>query len=106
MIGAVPAHLDLHLASRIMRERYGVPISLAHAEGDELLVLGCDDVAGRRAIDVGAMAEHLSHKFGWIESRSDIDHVARFRVRELGENPDRLEEVVREIGLGRAILEG
>jgi hypothetical protein len=106
VIGAVPAQLDLHLASRIMRERYGVPISLAHAEGDELLVLGCDDVAGRRAIDVGAMAEHLSHKFGWIESRSDIDHVARFRVRELAENPDRLEEVVREIGLGRAILEG
>jgi hypothetical protein len=106
VIGAVPAGLDLHLASRIMRERYAVPISLVYAEGDELLVLGSDDSAGRRAIDVGAMAEHLSQKFGWIDPQSDEDHVARFRVRDMAANPDRLEEVVREIGLGRAILEG
>jgi hypothetical protein len=52
------------------------------------------------------MAEHLSQKFGWIESQSDADHVARFRLRDLAAHPDRLEEVVREIGLGRAILEG
>ena len=106
VIGAVAAELDLHLASRIMRERYGVPISLVNAEGGELLVLGSDDAAGRRAIDVGAMAEHLSQKFGWIDSHSDVDHVARFRLRDMAANPDRLEEVVREIGLGRAILEG
>jgi hypothetical protein len=106
VIGAVAAGLDLHLASRIMRERYGVPISLVHAEGGELLVLGSDDAAGRRAIDVGAMAEHLSQKFAWIESQSDADHVARFRLRDMAAHPDRLEEVVREIGLGRAILEG
>jgi hypothetical protein len=106
VIGALPAELDLHLASRIMRERYQVPISLVHAEGGELLVLGSDDVAGRRAIDVGAMAEHLSQKFDWIDPQSDADHVARFRLRDLVANPDRLEEVVREIGLGRAILEG
>jgi hypothetical protein len=106
VIGALPAELDLHLASRIMREHYGVPISLVHSEGEELLVLGTDDVAGRRAIDVGAMADHLSEKFDWIDSHSDADHVARFRVRDLAANPDRLEEVVREIGLGRGILEG
>jgi hypothetical protein len=106
VIGAVAAGLDLHLASRIMRERYGVPVSLVHAEGGELLVLGSDDAAGRRAIDVGAMAEHLSQKFDWIESQSDADHVARFRLRDMAAHPDRLEEVVREIGLGRAILEG
>ncbi len=106
VIGAVAADLDLHLASRIMRERYGVPISLVHAEGGELLVLGSDDAAGRRAIDVGAMAEHLSQKFGWIDSQPDADHVARFRLRDMAAHPDRLEEVVREIGLGRAILEG
>jgi len=106
VIGAVPAHLDLHLASRIIRERYEAPISLVHSEGSELLVLGSDDVAGRRAIDVGAMADHLSQKFDWVESRSDADHVARFRLRDLAADPSRLDEVVREIGLGRAILEG
>jgi hypothetical protein len=89
-----------------MRERYGVQISLVHAEGDELLVLGSDDAAGRRAVDVGAMADHLAQKFGWIDPRSDADHVARFRIGKMAENPERLEEVVREIGLGRAILEG
>jgi len=106
VMGAVPADHDLHLASRILRERYRVPISLIHAEGDELLVLGSDDVAGRRAIDLGAMAEHLSQKFDWVESQPDTDHVARFRLRDLAANPERLDEVVREIGLGRAILEG
>jgi hypothetical protein len=106
VIGEVPAHLDLHLASRIMRERYEVPISLVREEGSELLVLGSDDAAGRRAIDVGAMAEHLSQKFDWIDSHSDVDHVARLHLRDLSANPERLEEVVREIGLGRAILEG
>jgi hypothetical protein len=106
VIGTVPADQDLHLASRIMRERYRVPISLVFAEGDELLVLGSDDVAGRRAIDIGAMADHLSQKFSWVESQSDTDHVARFRLRDMAANPDRLDEVVREIGLGRAILEG
>jgi hypothetical protein len=106
VIGAAPADHDLHLASRILRERYRVPISLIHAEGDELLVLGSDDVAGRRAIDLGAMADHLSQKFDWIESQPDTDHVARFRLRDLAANPERLDEVVREIGLGRAILEG
>ena len=79
---------------------------MVHAEGGELMVLGTDDVAGRRVIDVGAMADHLSQKFDWIDAHSDADHVARFRVRDLAANPDRLEEVVREIGLGRAILEG
>jgi hypothetical protein len=106
VIGALPVELDLQLASRILRERYGVPISLVHAEGEDLLVIGADDVAGRRAIDVGAMADHLSEKFEWVDPLSDTDHVARFRIRDLAANPDRLEEVVREIGLGRSILEG
>jgi len=106
VIGAVPEGLDLHLAARIMRERHEVPISLVYGEGGDLLVLGSDDAPGRRTIDVGAMADHLSQKFAWIDSQSDIDHVARFRLRDLAANPDRLDEVVREIGLGRAILEG
>ncbi len=105
-VGAVPAELDLHLASRILRERYAVAVSLVHVEGTEHFILGSDDVAGRRAIDVGAMADHLSQTFDWVDSQSDADHVARFRLRDLGANPDGLDEVVREIGLGRAILEG
>jgi hypothetical protein len=52
------------------------------------------------------MADHLAQKFVWIDSQSDIDHVARFRLRDLAARPDRLDEVVREIGLGRSILEG
>lgn len=106
VIGVLPDELDLQLTSRILRERYGVQISLVHAEGDDLLVIGADDVAGRRAIDVGAMADHLSEKFEWVVPLTDEDHVARFRIREMAANPDRLEEVVREIGLGRSILEG
>ncbi len=42
----------------------------------------------------------------WIEVMPNDDHVARFRVRDLAEFPDRLEEVIGEIAMGRSILEG
>jgi hypothetical protein len=104
----VPASFDLHLAARIVRERYGAQLSLAHPEepGSELLVLGTDEGAGRRALDLGAMVEHLAGKFAWAEALPDADHVARVRVRDLARQPDRFDEVLAEIAMGRSVLEG
>jgi len=102
----VPAHLDVHMAMRIARERYGAILSLARVEGGDVFVLGADDVTGKRAVDVGGMVEHLAEKFGWIEALPDEDHVARIRARGAAENPDRFEELIAEIGMGRSILEG
>jgi hypothetical protein len=104
----VPLEFDLALAARIVRERYGARLSLAYPEGavEGVLVLGADELSGQRSLDLGAMVEHLAGKFGYLEPLPDADHVARFRVRDLGSHPDRLDEVVAEIGMGRSVLEG
>jgi len=52
-----------------------------------------------------AVTEHLANKLEWLETRPDADHVARFQVRDLGRNPERLEEVIGEIAMGRSLLE-
>lgn len=102
----VPAELDLYLASRIARERYGVALSIGRVEGQEVWVLAGDDASGRRSIDVGAMVEHLAQKFEWCEGLGDADHVARLRVRGPADQAERVDELIAEIGMGRSILEG
>jgi hypothetical protein len=101
-----PPRLDLHLAARIARERFTADISLSLREGEDLVVLGSDETRGRRGLDLGSMVEHLAAKHSWIEALRDEDQVARARVRELGTRPERLEEVIGEIVMGRSILEG
>jgi hypothetical protein len=103
----VPAGLDLYLTARIVRERYDARLSLAHPEAGhaELLVLGGEDSGGRRSLNLRAMVEHLAEKFSFVEALSDADHVARVRVRGLHEHPQRFDELVGEIAMGRSILE-
>jgi hypothetical protein len=101
-----PAELDLHLAARIARERYGAALSVAWTEGGDRFALGSDEGASRRAFDLGAMVEHLAEKFGWVQPLADADHVARFRLRGAADHPERIDEVVAEIAMGRSILEG
>ena len=48
---------------------------------------------------------HLASEHEWIEALSDEDHVARMRVRELAARPERLDEVIAEIAMGRSIFE-
>jgi hypothetical protein len=102
----VPEPLDVHLTARLVRERYGALLSLARCEGDAVFALGADDAGARRPADVGSMIEHLVEKFDWLESLPDTDHVARLRIRDLAAHPERIEEVIAEIGMGRSILEG
>ena len=42
----------------------------------------------------------------WIEALPNHDHVPRVRVRGLPSRPERLDDVIREIAMGRSILEG
>jgi hypothetical protein len=106
VIAEVPAPLDLHMALRIARERFGALLALGRAAEGDVFVLTADDVGGRRPIDVAAMVEHLTAKFEWVMALPEDDHVARFRVRGLAGDPQRAETVVAEIGMGRSILEG
>ncbi|HKJ25421.1 MAG TPA: hypothetical protein VKB65_11400 [Myxococcota bacterium] len=102
----VPAELELSLAGRIARERYGAQLSLARHEGRGICILGANDGASARPLSVGSMAQHLGEKLSWVETLPGADHVARFRIHGLDAAPERLEAVVSEIGMGRSILEG
>ena len=97
--------IDLHTASRVARERYDATLSLGHAVGEEIFVFAGDETTGKRALDYLAIAEHLAEKLEWVEARPDADHVSRFRIRDLARHPERLEEVVGEIAMGRSLLE-
>jgi hypothetical protein len=102
----VAPSIDLYLAARIARERYAAEISLAWMEGGDRFVLGADDATSRRALDLSALADHLGDKFGFVTVLPDTDHVARFRIEGAAAHPERIDEVVGEIAMGRSVLEG
>ena len=97
--------MDVHLASRIARERYSASLSLARMVGEEVFVFAGDETTGKRSLDYMSIAEHLVDKMEWVDGRADADHVSRFRIRDLERHPERLEEVVGEIAMGRSLLE-
>jgi len=101
----VPAELDLHLTARVVRERYAATLSLAYRPDGEEVVFGGDELAGRRSLDLGALVEHVTDKLEGVERLPDDDHVARMRVRDRANRPDRLDDIVAEIAMGRSILE-
>ena len=98
--------LDLHLTARVARERFGIRMSLAFHEGEELVVLGGEESRGKRLLDLGSMVSYLALKHEWVDALRDEDRVARLRVHDLSSRPERLEEVLADIGMGRSILEG
>jgi hypothetical protein len=97
--------IDVQLAARIARERYGAQLSLGYREGSSLFILSGEESGGRRTLDFAALAEHLAEKLDWVEDLPDDDHVARFRLVGLDQHPERLAEVTGEIAMGRSILE-
>ena len=101
-----PPEFDMHLAARIARERYGSQLSLAFTEGEEVVVLAGDETSSGRNLDLMAMASHVATKHDWIEAPQSDDYVARVHIRDLAANPDRLNDVIGEIAMGRSILEG
>jgi len=96
---------DVHLVARIARERYDASLSLAYRVGEETLTFCGDEQGGRRTLDYLAVAAHLVDKLEWVDMRPDADHVARFRIRDLERHPERLEELIGEIAMGRSLLE-
>jgi hypothetical protein len=102
----VPPELDLHLTARVVRDRYG---RRCRWPGSRAATASCSVATTRPAgacFDLGAMVEHLAEKFGWVEALPDPDHVARFRVADVAAHPERVDEVVAEIAMGRSLLEG
>jgi hypothetical protein len=106
VVAEIPAELDLPMTMRLVRERYAVPLSLARRMGSEAFALAADDGSARRAYDLGGMVQHLAEKFAWVDALPEDDHVARLRVHGVETQPGRLDELVAEIGMSRALLEG
>tara|TARA_Y100000588_G_scaffold313387_1_gene340477 strand:- start:35 stop:193 length:159 start_codon:yes stop_codon:yes gene_type:complete len=52
------------------------------------------------------MVEHLVEKFSWAEGLEDADHVARLRAVGLEDSPEKLDQILNEIAMGRSLLEG
>jgi hypothetical protein len=101
----VPAELDLHLTARIARERFDAQVSVSINEGSDLVVLGADEGKGRRGFDLAGMVEHLATKHEWVGALPNEDFVARLRIRDLAAHPERFDELISEIAMGRSILE-
>jgi len=97
--------LDVHLAARVARERYAAPFSVARQGTSELFVLGADEMSGKRSFDLGGMLEHLGSKLAYVEVLADEDHASRFRLNGIDSHPERLDEIVSEIAMGRSTLE-
>ncbi len=106
VVAEIPPELDLPMTMRLVRERYAVPLSLARRMGSEAFALAADDGSARRAYDLGGMVQHLAEKFAWVDALAEDDHVARLRVHGVETQAGRLDELVAEIGMSRALLEG
>jgi hypothetical protein len=101
----VPPELDIYLASRIARERYDASLSLAIVAGGCRAVMGGSESKGRRSLNLTALVDHLDSKFGWVTALPDADHVARFQIADLDRYPERLDDVIGMIAMGRSIIE-
>ena len=101
-----PPELDLHLTARIGRERYDAQVSVARFEGGDLIVLGADDSRSKHGLNLSSMLDHLASKHDWVQPLPGEDHVARLRIHDLADHPERFDELISEIAMGRSILEG
>ena len=99
------AGIDPHRAGRVARERYDAQLSMTHQEGGNLFLVTGDDHTTKRSLDYAGLAQHLSEKLAWVQTLDSQDHVARFVIEDLEPNPERLEEVITEIAMGRSTLE-
>ena len=105
VVVAAEAGIDPHLAGRIARERYAAQLSITRHEGGSLFLVTGDDHTAKRALDYAGLAQHLAEKLAWVTTLDSQDHVARFVIDGLEEHPERLEEVITEIAMGRSTLE-
>jgi len=52
------------------------------------------------------MVTHLATKHEWVSPLPDEDYVARLRILGAADHPERFDELLSEIAMGRSILEG
>ena len=100
----VPNELDAGEVGRRVRMSTGARLSLSSREGEDLLLIGCNEE--KRPINVLGLADHVGARVPWAQVKPGGDRLGRIRVAELDSHPERIETLIGEIVRNRSILYG
>jgi len=100
----VPRHLDAGEVGRRVRLRTGARLSLAAREGDDLVVLSCNDE--KRPLNVVSLLDAVGNELPFVRPKVGGDRIGRARVDELDRRPERIEELIGGIVRHRSMLYG
>ncbi len=103
-VARVPSHLDAGEVGRRLRLRTGARLSLATREGDDIVVLSCNDE--KRPLNVSGLLDAVGGQQPWVMPKSGGDRIGRARVDGLPEHPERMEALIGEIVRHRSVLYG
>ena len=103
-VARVPANLDAGEIGRRLRLRTGARLSLAAREGDDIVVLSCNDE--KRPLNVAGLLDAVGGQQPWVTPKSGGDRIGRARVEGLPEHPERMEALIGEIVRHRSVLYG
>ncbi|HXX47467.1 MAG TPA: hypothetical protein VEN47_04505 [Myxococcota bacterium] len=100
----VPRHLDAGEVGRRVRLRTGARLSLAAREGDDLVMLSCNDE--KRPLNVVNLLDAVGNELPFVRPKVGGDRIGRARVEELDRRPERIEELIGGIVRHRSMLYG
>jgi len=100
----VPRHLDAGEVGRRVRLRTGARLSLAARDGDDLVMLSCNDE--KRPLNVVSLLDAVGHELPFVRPKTGGDRIGRARVDELDHRPERIEELIGGIVRHRSMLYG
>jgi len=103
-VARVPSHLDAGEVGRRLRLRTGARLSLATREGDDIVVLSCNDE--KRPLNVSGLLDAVGSQQPWVMPKSGGDRIGRARVEGLPDHPERMEALIGEIVRHRSVLYG
>ena len=100
----VPPNLDPGEVGRRVRMRTGARLSLAAREGDDVVLLSCNDE--KRPLNVAGLLDAVGGAQPWVTPKTGGDRVGRARVAGLPEHPERMDALIGEIVRHRSVLYG
>ncbi len=103
-VARVPANLDPGEIGRRLRLRTGARLSLATLEGDDIVLLSCNDE--KRPLNVSGLLDAVGSHQPWVVPKSGGDRIGRARIEGLPEHPERMEALIGEIVRHRSVLYG
>jgi len=103
-VARVPSNLDAGEIGRRLRLRTGARLSLSTREGDDIVVLSCNDE--KRPLNVAGLLDVVGGQQPWVTPKSGGDRIGRARIDGLPEHPERMEALIGEIVRHRSVLYG